>query len=50
MTRTTPAWQLLLAFALSLSTLCVLIGWLHDLGHDSAREKHLERLAVEAGD
>ena len=28
----------------------VLIGWLHDLGHDSAREKHLERLAAEAGD
>jgi hypothetical protein len=26
----------------------VLIGWLHDLGHDIAREKHLERLAAEA--
>ena len=25
-----------------------LIGWLHDLGHDSARQKHLERLAAEA--
>ena len=31
MTRTTPAWQLLLAFALSLSTLCVLIGWLQNV-------------------
>ncbi len=30
-TRTTPAWQLLLAFALSLSTLCVLIGWLENV-------------------
>lgn len=30
-TRTTPAWQLLLAFALSLSTLCLLIGWLQNV-------------------
>lgn len=25
----------------------VLIGWLHDLGHDGAREKHLERLRAQ---
>ncbi|WP_298313645.1 hypothetical protein [Reyranella sp.] len=31
MTRPTPAWQLLLAFALSLSTLCLLIGWLQNV-------------------
>lgn len=31
MTRTTPAWQLLLAFALSLSTLCLLIDWLQNV-------------------
>jgi hypothetical protein len=30
-TRTAPAWQLLLAFALSLLVLCGLIGWLHNV-------------------
>lgn len=30
-TRPTPAWQLVLAFALSLSTLCLLIGWLQNV-------------------
>ncbi len=31
MTRTAPAWQLLLAFALSLLVLCGLIGWLQNV-------------------
>lgn len=31
MTRTAPAWQLLLAFVLSLAVLCGLIGWLHNV-------------------
>lgn len=31
MTRTTPAWQLLLAFVLSLAVLCGLIGWLQNV-------------------
>jgi hypothetical protein len=30
-TRTAPAWQLLLAFVLSLAVLCGLIGWLHNV-------------------
>lgn len=30
-TRPPPAWQLLLAFALSLSTVCLLIGWLQNV-------------------
>ena len=31
MTRTAPAWQLLLAFVLSLAVLCGLIGWLQNV-------------------
>ncbi|MBP6768851.1 MAG: hypothetical protein KA171_13820, partial [Reyranella sp.] len=31
MTRATPGWQLLLAFALSLAVLCGLIGWLQNV-------------------
>ena len=31
MARTTPAWQLLLAFVLSLAVLCGLIGWLQNV-------------------
>lgn len=31
MTRTAPAWQLLLAFVLSLTVLCSLIGWLQNV-------------------